>query len=1126
MRSTDRPDDPGVVPARHSVSGLVGGAAGVVTLLLASSLLTFHNTRRLHADTRQVIRTHEVIVGLANVLSLVKDAETGQRGYLITGEPGYLKPYTDAAAALGPQVDAVERLTADDPVQQARFPELRARVAAKLAELDETVALRRADFDAARRVVMSDRGRREMAALRGVVGEMTGHEQNLRERRLAESDRTYRWAMGSGVLSGVLALTAVGVFLLTLRRHLAARIAAAVVAAELGERLRTTLASLGDAVVTTDPAGRVTGLNRVAETLTGWTAAEAVGRPLGEVFRAVDETTRRPVESPVAEALRHGVVVGLANHTVLITKDGGERPIDHSAAPIRCTLGEVVGCVLVFRDITARRRLERENAERVQSARLLAAIVESSDDAIISKTLDGTIRSWNAAAERLFGYTAEQAVGRPITMLIPADRLDEEDRILAQVQAGKPVEPFDTVRRRADGRTVPVAVRVSPIRDDAGRIVGASKIARDISERIRTQDRLRASEEREAFVRTSSGVGFWYCDLPFDVLEWDELVKGHFWLPPDARVTIDTFYARIHPDDREPTRRAIAKSIEDRTQYDTEYRTVNPDTGAVRWVRAIGRTFYAADGTPTRFDGVTLDVTARKAAEGALRASEGRYRTLVEQVREHAIFGIDTAGRAETWNEGVLRVLGFEEDEFLGVDIASTIFTPEDVANGVAQKELDDAAEHGSASDDRWMRKKDGTRFWAAGITTARRDDAGRLVGYTKVMRDMTAQKRMQDELRQLAADLSEADRRKTEFLAMLAHELRNPLAPIRNAVQTLRLTAGGEPTVATASALMERQVGQMVRLVDDLLDVSRVSRGKIELRLGRVELASVVHHAVEATRSLYRSMNHDLTVSLPADPIHLHADAARLTQVVGNLLNNACKFTDTGGRVRLAVVREGGEAVIRVTDTGVGLAEGQLSRIFDLFAQVDTSLERSTSGLGIGLTLVKTLVEMHGGTVAVRSEGLGLGSEFEVRLPIPAVEPAPAPPPAGETAPTPARRILVADDNRDSAESLAMLLELTGHETRTAHDGLAAVAAAEAFRPDVLLCDIGMPKLNGYEVACRIRDQPWGRGMVLVALTGWGQEEDRRKSQEAGFDAHLVKPVDHAALAKLLAERPGGPRP
>jgi signal transduction histidine kinase len=372
---------------------------------------------------------------------------------------------------------------------------------------------------------------------------------------------------------------------------------------------------------------------------------------------------------------------------------------------------------------------------------------------------------------------------------------------------------------------------------------------------------------------------------------------------------------------------------------------------------------------------------------------------------------------------------------------------------------------------------------------------------------------------------LREADRRKSELLAMLAHELRNPLAPIRNAVEILRRSGGDEQKVKPATEMMQRQVGQMVRLVDDLLDISRISQGKIELRREPVELASAIHRAVEAVRPLCESMDQELTVTLPPEPTYLNADPTRLAQVVGNLLNNASRFTEKGGRIRLTVEREGEQALIRVQDTGIGIAAEQLPRIFEMFMQVDTSLERSRGGLGLGLALVKKLVEMHDGAVEARSAGVGQGSEFIVRLPSlsGSLPPLPQEPSGIKPVATTPRRILVVDDNQDSADSLAMLLKLNGHEVHIAHDGFEAVEVATTFQPHVILLDIGLPGLNGYEAARRIREQQRHKAIKLVALTGWGQEEDRRRSEEAGFDAHMVKPVDLAVLTKLLAESGAG---
>ncbi len=361
--------------------------------------------------------------------------------------------------------------------------------------------------------------------------------------------------------------------------------------------------------------------------------------------------------------------------------------------------------------------------------------------------------------------------------------------------------------------------------------------------------------------------------------------------------------------------------------------------------------------------------------------------------------------------------------------------------------------------------------------------------------------------------------RRKDEFLALLAHELRNPLAPIRHVLQIMRLSGGHGQLLHSAFEIMERQIGHMVRMVDDLLDVSRISRGRIELQVEEIELASVIHQAVEAATPHIANMNHKLTVTLPAAPIHLNGDSTRLAQAISNLLNNACKFTDAGGSIHLTAERDAEQAVIRVRDSGIGISVEQLPLIFDMFTQLDGSLERSQTGLGIGLTVVKNLVELHDGTVEAHSAGVGQGCEFVVRLPVrdEVIEETPkaavADPPLKSS-----RRILVVDDNEDSANSLATFLQLLGNETYTAFDGIEALEKAAALQPDVVLLDIGMPKLNGYEAARRIRAQPWGQQVLLVAVTGWGQDEDRLKAREAGFDCHMVKPIDPAALTSTLA--------
>jgi PAS domain S-box-containing protein len=513
-------------------------------------------------------------------------------------------------------------------------------------------------------------------------------------------------------------------------------------------------------------------------------------------------------------------------------------------------------------------------------------------------------------------------------------------------------------------------------------------------------------------------------------------------------------------------------------------------------------------------------------SEQAQREQADLIRTINDNTNE-LIFMKDRGGRLTYANAATLRLLGRAS-----------------LANDMPDLEFfRDPAEHAaiSANDRRVMETgqaieaediftcADGLRRTFLSTKSPLRDPTGQIIGVIGVSRDITERIAAQEKLRRAleaaetaGAALREADRRKDEFLATLAHELRGPLAPLRNMAEVLKRADGDEGVRRQAVGIIERQLGQLVRLVDDLIDISRITRDRIELRKERVELAPIIHQAVEACRPLVECANHRVRVALPPQPIHLHADPVRLAQVFSNVVNNACKYTEPDGKVEVSVERQGSDVVVQVKDSGLGIPADQLTNIFEMFTQVDRTLERSQGGLGIGLTLVRRLTEMHGGTVTAHSEGPGKGSEFIVRLPI-LIEarkpdtPSPASEPTGTR-----RRFLVVDDNPDSASSLALLLTMSGHQTQTAHDGLEAVQAAERFRPDVVLLDIGLPKLNGYEACRRIRQQPSGKDVVVVALTGWGQEEDRRKSKDAGFDYHMIKPVDYAALMTWLASRFG----
>ncbi|HBI47060.1 MAG TPA: hybrid sensor histidine kinase/response regulator [Planctomycetales bacterium] len=626
------------------------------------------------------------------------------------------------------------------------------------------------------------------------------------------------------------------------------------------EWFRITLASIGDAVIATNTDGKVTFLNAVAQSLTGWTQEEARGAPLAEVFRIVNEKTRETVENPAARALRESAVVGLANHTILIAKNGSENYIDDSAAPIRDESGRVIGVVLVFRDVTERRQSEMAETQLRESGERFRFLAESMPQKIFTATPDGAVDYFNKQWTEFTGLSFEQ-------------------------------------------------------------------------------------------------------------------IKDWGWTQ------------FIHPDDVDENVSSWQHSIDAGEPFQFEHRFRNKD-GAYRWHLSRARAMRDADGRILLWIGSNTDI----------------------------------------------------------------------------------------------------------------------------------------DDVKQAEESLKEADRRKDEFLATLAHELRNPLAPIRNGLQVMRLAGDDGKSLAPIREMMERQLGQMIRLVDDLLDLSRIGRGKIELRNEQLTVAAVIEAALETSRPLIEAARHQLVVHLPADPLWVMGDLIRLAQVVSNLLNNSAKYTPEGGHLWLTVERRDDRALIRVRDDGMGIPADMLPKIFEIFTQVDRNLERSQGGLGIGLTLVRQLIGMHDGTVEAFSEGVGKGCEFVVSLPLaPIQQPADRngkPQDESTSSPkSPARRILVVDDNKDSADSLGTLLRVIGNEVRTAYDGPSALETAKEFRPAVVLLDIGLPGMSGHEVARKMRETPEGKEALLIAQTGWGQEEDRLRSTEAGFDAHLTKPLDLAALQSVLAK-------
>jgi PAS domain S-box-containing protein len=543
------------------------------------------------------------------------------------------------------------------------------------------------------------------------------------------------------------------------------------------------------------------------------------------------------------------------------------------------------------------------------------------------------------------------------------------------------------------------------------------------------------------------------------------------------------------------------------------------------------------DTPPRRCVVQIADVTDTTRRERFLRDRQNaRYHALVEGAPD-VILNVDSQGIIRLANSAGAQQFGYPPDELIGKQMA-VLFENENawrdlwrlVSSGtpshhpveVLIRRKDCTPRYFEVSAARW---KDGSRTFVTAIlrdVNDRRDAERALRESERESRaNAKALAELNEVLKESGKALNAVDRRKDEFLATLAHELRNPLAPLRNGLQLLKLAMDDAGMIERTRHMMDMQLGQMVRLIDDLLDVSRINNDRIALTKELTSLDRVIRQAIETSAPTIDSQQHKLSIEIPTQEITLEADVIRLTQVFANLLNNAAKYTPRGGTIRIKAEQRDGSVTVRIIDNGIGIPREMLAKVFDMFMQVDNSLERTQGGLGIGLSLVKRLVQMHGGTVEAHSEGSGAGSEFVVRLPSvenPAASAEPRAPRLDAAAEPTGRRILVVDDNQDSATSLAMILDLLGHETRTANDGIEAIEVADDFRPHAVLLDIGMPKLNGYEAARRMRQKEWGRKVLLVALTGWGQETDRLRSSNAGFDAHLIKPVEVAEIQRLLA--------
>lgn len=889
--------------------------------------------------------------------------------------------------------------------------------------------------------------------------------------------------------------------------------------AEREELLRITFASIGDGVITTDPQGNVESMNAVSQVLTGWTQQEAQGQPLTRIFKIINEQSRLTVENPVQKALREGRIVGLANHTILISKQGTERSIDDSAAPIRDTQGRILGVVLIFRDISDRREAEARLALNEERFRLAA------------EAMNGIIYEYNFHTDHVertrglyevLGYHPHEV---PSTsqwwwdQMHPDDRQHSQPTLEAAAQSWRNVVNEYRVKHR-DGRWLDVVDRALILKDPQGvpaKIIGCTV---DV-----TQERA-VERERNQFLATLNGL---VTSAPLGIAVLDDAMRFRLINQPLAEMnglsceahlgrSLQEIVPQLYPQ-VEPLFRQVMETGQKITDFILEGETAKTP-GVLRIWRESWFPITSDEGTAKRVGVVVQEITEQRKIRQQLQYQLELNKSITDNATT-AIFMMNGRGQCTFMNPAAEKMTGFQFSEVAHRLLHDVIHHhhPDGQTFPVQECALDRAllAQMDLGNHEDVFIRKDGS-FFPVVVTATQIQQNNIPLGMVMEVRDVTEEQKSDQRIHTLLSELQDADRRKDEFLAILAHELRNPLAPVKNALEIMKLLGDSPTAVAEARSLMDRQIGQMARLIDDLLDVSRITRDNLKLKRETVSLAAVVEHAVEACRPSCEQAGHTLEVVLPPEPVFLNADSARLAQVLGNLLMNSCKYTERGGHISLAASCEDNQLVVKVTDSGIGIPPEMLPKVFDLFTQVNNSIERAAGGLGIGLSLVKRLVELHGGTVTASSAGVGQGSEFVVRLPfLPQVPPAPiAPPPAAPALPS--CRILVVDDNRDSAQTLSMLLKMLGNETRTAYDGLEAVEQAEQFQPDLIFLDIGLPKIDGYEACRRIRELPTGKKIFIIALTGWGQEDDIRQAKTAGFNHHCTKPIDQTTIIKILA--------
>jgi len=733
------------------------------------------------------------------------------------------------------------------------------------------------------------------------------------------------------------------------------------------------------------------------------------------------------------------------------------------------------------------------------------------DYALLMLDPTGHIISWNPGAEAIKGWKAEEILGKHFSTFYPPESIERglpAHELVVAAREGRFEDEGWRVRK--DGTRFWANVVITALHGPNGTLTGYAKVTRDLTERRRHEEALRYNELRfRTLIEGVRDYAIFMLDPDGHIATWN--AGAQYILGYDAIEAVGTHFSRLLvPDGAEQTRARRELQIAAREGRFQEEGWRRRKNGTQFWANVVITAIRDPQGTLLGFSKITRDLTERIKHEAELRESQERFRLLVESVVDYAIVTLDEEGMITSWNSGAERINGYTATQILGRHF-SRLYPPEDIQANKPWRQLAMARERGRVNDESWRLRSDGTQYWANNVIATLPATDVRKRAFYMVTQDLSQ--------RRNAETLADTAQRMHEFIAMLAHELRNPLAPIRNAVALMERRKITDPLVESMRQTIDRQSQNLTRIVDELLDVNRVARGQFVIEKQTLDLRDVIARAVETSRPMIDRHGHHLQLSIPDQPIDCYGDPMRLAQVLVNILNNAAKYTPDGGDIWLAAERIENRVELRVRDNGRGIERDAIDRIFDLFMQVDPQAGSALGGLGVGLALVRRIVELHGGSVHVVSDGLGKGSEFIVRLPII------APPEkavgaqtddAAEVTGVPLR-VLVIDDNVDATNSLGLLLQALGHTVRTAYDGPTGIALAREFAPDVVLLDLGMPGMSGYDVARALRAQ--ASRQTIVAVTGWGDTAAKRQAQEAGFDHHLVKPVDEADLISLLGD-------